>query len=221
MYSELVKSCDVVGFDIYPIYGWNQPAWLIRVADGVTQLRAIAGNKRAVYAWIETSKGGQFIDYPQQKDVLPMHTRGEVWMSIIRGATAIGYFTHVWKPSFSEFGPTEEMQRELARLNGQITRLAPTILAAPAKAKVTMELPDSAACHIKATAHGGAVYVFAQNIDMKLRPGKATIRVEGLKAGATVEVVDEDRKITAAAGGQFTDEFPALAEHIYRIAGLE
>ena len=121
------------------------------------------------------------------------------------------------------------MRAELKRLNGQLTRLAPAILAAGAKKKVTTQLAGNLPCQFKATEHEGSLYVFAQNTDLgegheKLRQGqqispragRATITVEGLKAGDKVEVVDEDRTIAAEAG-KFTDQFGPLAEHIYRI----
>jgi hypothetical protein len=141
-------------------------------------------------------------------------------MAIIRGATAIGYFTHAWRPTFTEFRPTEAMQRELKRLNGQITRLAPAILAAPAAGKVRMEMPGGIPCHVRATSSGRGVHVFAQNIDVKGRSGTATIHVPGLKAGAQVEVIDEGRTLTAGAG-RFTDTFAALQEHVYRVPAVE
>jgi hypothetical protein len=231
LYPEYAKSADVVGFDIYPIYGSGHPSHLDWVAKGVTQLRALSGG-RPVYAWIETSKGSQWMTYEKQPDVLPMHTRAEVWMALIRGATGVGYFTHVWKPAFKEFGPNEEMQAELKRLNAQITRLAPAILAAPAAGKIEMKLAADGAdlgCHCKATQGDGSVWIFAQNIDLgegaeklkqfdpiKPRSGKAAFAVEGLKAGTKIEVVDENRTITAEAG-KFADDFAVLAEHVYKI----
>jgi hypothetical protein len=108
------------------------------------------------------------------------------------------------------------MRAELKRLNGQITRLAPAILADPAPAKIEMTMADGLACHHKATQLDGAVYIFAQNMDIDRRAGTATFRVEGLQAGAAIEVVDEGRTL-AAQDGQFTDAFGPLAEHIYRI----
>ncbi len=229
VYPEFVRGCDVAGFDIYPIYGHGYPGLLDWVAKGVTQLRAIAGEGRALYAWIETHKGSRWMTYEKQPDVLPIHTRAEVWMAVIRGVTAIGYFTHAWRPRFTEFAPTPAMQAELKRLNNQIVRLAGAILAAPARENVEMALAGGLACHLKATRHDGALWIFSQNIDLgegadKLRQfdpiaprgGKATFKVEGLKAGTRIEVVDENRTIVATAGG-FSDEFAPLAEHIYRI----
>ncbi|MFC1574281.1 hypothetical protein ACFL30_03780, partial [Candidatus Latescibacterota bacterium] len=148
---------------------------------------------------------------------------------IIRGATAIGYFTHRWRPDFKEFAPTEAMKTELKRLNAQITQLAPAILASPAKVKVTMKLSGNLACHVKTTEHNGRLYIFAQNIDLgkdaeKLaqgqditpRGGKATLSISGLTEGTTIEIIGENRTVTAQAG-KFYDDFAPLAEHIYCI----
>ena len=229
IYPKYVKFCDVVGFDTYPIYGSGMPGNLCDVAKGVTELRALAGPKRPVYAWIETSKGSKWMTYEKQLDVLPIHTRAEVWMALIRGATSIGYFTHAWRPTFKEFAPTAEMQTELKRLNGQITQLAPMLLAAPSKKKIEISISGGLDCHLKATEHKGFLYIFAQNLDLgpnaeKLRQfqnisprsGVATITVPGLKAGMKAEVIGEDRSIVVRAG-KFADQFGPLAEHVYRI----
>ena len=174
IYSQFVQGADAVGFDIYPIYGSGYASHLNWVGNGVAELRTLGGEKRPVYAWIETSKGSQWMTYDKQPDVLPMHTRNEVWQAIINGATAIGYFTHVWKPAFKEFGPTPEMQAEMKRLDAQITKLAPAILADPATTRITMKLGDDLLCQFKATELGGATYVFALNRDVG--PGADTAR---------------------------------------------
>ncbi len=218
LYPAFVRSADVVGFDLYPIYGWNKPQWLPRVAEGTSELRELAGPDRPVYQWIETCKGSRWVRYDRQIDVLPRHTRAEVWMAVIRGATAIGYFTHAWKPSFTEFNCTEAMQRELARLNGQITRLAPAILADPATKRVRIEAGE-APLHHKATLHDGELWIFAQNMAREGTGAEATIHVSGFDGGM-VEAIDEDRSLPAA-NGRFTDTFAPLAEHIYRIRGVE
>ena len=228
IYPEYIKSADVVGFDIYPIYGSGYASHLDWPGRGVSKLRDLSGS-RPVYAWIETSKGSKWMPYEKQPDVLPIHTRNEVWQAIIRGATAIGYFTHAWFPEFKEFAATPEMQQELGRLNAQLTRLAPAILAPPAKNKIEMTLGEGLNCHFKATESKGYLYIFAENIDLGPgaemakqydpiypRNGKAIFTVSGLKAGTRIEVVDEQRTITAEKG-RFTDEFAPLAEHIYRM----
>jgi hypothetical protein len=79
-----------------------------------------------------------------------------------------------------------------------------------------MELADAGACHVKATTHEGATCLPAQSMELTGATRKATIAVEGLKAGAKIEVVDEGRLITAGDGA-FADDFAPLQEHVYRI----
>jgi hypothetical protein len=228
IYPAYVRTTDVVGFDIYPIYGSGYASRLDWVGGATERLVELAPGK-PVYAWIETSKGSKWMTYEKQPDVLPMHTRNEVWQAIIHGATAIGYFTHAWAPSFTEFAPTAEMQKELLRLNAQVSRLGPAILAAPTKARITMSMADGLNCRFKATDFNGDLYIFSLNMDLGEgaktakqfdpiypRGGKATFAVEGLKSGTKIEVVDENRFIKAE-NGKFTDDFAPLAEHIYRI----
>ncbi|MGA2863977.1 MAG: hypothetical protein ABSF95_05770 [Verrucomicrobiota bacterium] len=61
------------------------------------------------------------------------------------------------------------------------------------------------------------LYLFAVNYDERARESLATIRLEGLAAGTTVSVVDEERTLQAR-DGSFTDTFAPLAVHIYRLA---
>jgi len=228
LYPQYVRHADVVGFDIYPIYGSGYAAHLDWVGKGVSQLCDLVGPK-PVYAWIETSKGSRWMTYEKQPDVLPIHTRNEVWQAITHGATAIGYFTHAWRPVFKEFAPTQEMQKELKRLNTQISRLAPAILAAPAQKNISMKLANGLNGHFKATRYHGDLYIFSVNTDLgegaehakqfdpiDPRGGRAVFTIEGLKAGTKIEVVDEKRTIHAEEG-KFSDDFAPLAEHIYRI----
>ena len=227
IYPRYIQETDVIGFDIYPIYGSGYASHLDWVGKGVSQLRELAGD-RPVYAWIETGKGSKWMSYEKQPDVLPVHTRNEVWQAIINGATAIGYFTHAWFPEFKEFAPTAEMQVELKRLNSQLTRLAPAILAHCWKRKVEMKLDGGLNGQFKATETKDHVYIFALNMDLGPgadkakqfdpiypRAGRATFLVAGLKAGTEIEVVDEDRTIIADKG-KFMDDFAPLAEHIYK-----
>jgi len=189
---------------------------LIWVADGVKQLREYAGPKKPVFACIETCKGSRWVSYEQQQDVKPEDTRAEVWMAIIRGATGIIYFTHAWQPTFTEFRPDAEMQKELKRLNAQITRLTPAILADPAKEHVSITLSGGLAGDVTARDHDGSLYLFANNLDVQRNSGTATITIEGLKKGTKVAVIDEGREIVAEEG-KFTDEFGPIAVHLYRI----
>lgn len=211
LYPKWAEATDVLGTDIYPIYGFNKPEWLLDNIEAIKKMRELAGPKKPLYIWIETCNGGS-----QQgaAKVEPRHTRAEVWMSIIAGARGIGYFTHAWKPTFSEFACDDAMQAELRRLNTQVTRLTPAICGRPMQAAIAF---DGVAGHLLATESDGSTWIFAQNLDLSGKAGKARITVEGLKAGTKVEVIDENRSITAA-DGSFEDSFDALAEHVYRIA---
>jgi len=218
LYPAYIRAADVVGYDIYPIYGWNKPEWIHLVSEATGILADMAA-PRPVYAWIETSKGGQYTGSLQrQKDVTPTHIRAEVWMALCRGATAIGYFTHVWKPAYHQFGVPEQNRKALKEINDQITRLAPAILGAPTNRKTAMTIQGDGDAKLSAISRdcAGRLYVFAVNYDERLRATNATVNVHGLKAGTQVEVVDENRTI-ATADGHFTDRFDPLAVHIYRM----
>ncbi|MBN2473175.1 MAG: hypothetical protein JXB62_01105 [Pirellulales bacterium] len=214
LYPAYLRATDVVGYDIYPIYGWNKPEWLYLVHDATEQLVGMAKD-RPVYAWIETSKGGQWTGpLERQQDVTPAHIRAEVWMAVCRGATAIGYFTHVWKPSYHQFGVPEQNRAALREINGQITRLAPAILGELPGQPIRIASPDDVKLDALARRHEGKLYVFAVNYDERARPTAATIELPGLAAGTPIDVLDESRAIRSAAG-RWTDSFEPLAVHIY------
>lgn len=209
LYPELVKWADFPGFDQYPIYGWNKPDKLYWVAQGVKELRDYAGRAKPLYAWIETQAG------PFGAQAVPVtgrEIRNEVYQAIIQGATAIGYFTHRFKPTFAEFGVPEENQQVLREINAQLARLAPVILSGEGKLQPSIE---GLIGECTGRVYDGTGYIFALNLDMQRQAGRATIRVPGLTAGMTVEVVDENRSVTAMDGA-FADDFPPLAVHIYR-----
>ncbi|MBL7221304.1 MAG: hypothetical protein ISS69_14410 [Phycisphaerae bacterium] len=216
IYPRYIKSADVVGYDIYPIYGWNKPQWIHLVHEGTKRLVELAGDK-PVYAWIETSRGGQWTGpLAGQKEVTPTHIRAEVWMAICRGATAIGYFTHVWKPAYNQFGVPPKNRKALREINDQITRLAPDILAAAPKPPVTLQASDGVKVDVMARAGPGGMTIFAVNYDERLKQTKAVVKIDRLPAGTEVAVVDENRTVRSQAGS-FTDTFAPLAVHIYRI----
>jgi hypothetical protein len=216
LYPEYVKATDVIGYDIYPIYGWNKPEWIHLVYDA-TKLLTEMSEPRPVYAWIETSKGGQWTGpLERQKDVTPEHIRAEVWMAITGGATAIGYFTHIWKPEYQQFGVPEENRRALLDINDQITRLAPAILGKAPQRTVKLELDSDAKIASLVRQHQGKLYVFAVNYDERLVEANVRFTVENLGGQTDVEVVDEDRTIPSQAGS-FRDVFEPLAVHVYRL----
>jgi len=216
LYPAYIRAADVVGYDIYPIYGWNKPEWIHLVHEATGLLAAMAG-ERPIYAWIETSKGGQWTGaLERQKDVTPRHIRAEVWMAICRGASNIGYFTHVWKPSYSQFGVPPENRKALARINARIGELTPVLLGPGPERKVSIEAAGGVKVDCLARKAGGELYIFTVHFDEKDRGVRARILAEGLQAGTEITVLHEDRSLRSEMGF-FTDDFEPLAVHIYRL----
>jgi hypothetical protein len=109
----------------------------------------------------------------------------------------------------------EENRKALREIDEQITRLTPAILGETPKRAVSIE-SDGVKLDALAKESGGDLYVFAVNCDERLKEAKATLKVEGLAAGASVVVVDENRTIRSDAGS-FADAFAPLAVHIYKL----
>ncbi len=218
VYPDYVESSDVVGFDIYPIYGWNKPEWLYLVHDATKRLVQLAG-ARPVYAWIETSRGGQYTGaLENQALVKPEHIRAEVWMAICRGATAIGYFTHVWKPSYKQFGVPPENQKALREINEQITQLAPEILATPSKRNIIALSKNGVRVDVMARETSATLTLFAVNYDPAARETEVEFQMQSAPEGARdVEVVDENRRLPLDEARRFRDHFAALEVHVYRL----
>ena len=216
LYPAYVEATDVIGYDIYPIYGWNKPEWIHLVHEATDLLVKMAG-PRPVYAWIETCKGGQWTGpLERQKEVTPVHIRAEVWMAICRGATAIGYFTHVWKPSYHQFGVPPANREALRAINGQITRLAPILLSAPSKRAISIASPAGAKVDFIARETADALYLFAVHYDPVPKPVTVAFRIDGLAVGSSITVLDESRTLRSVAGA-FTDTFDPLAVHLYKL----
>ncbi|MBL4774899.1 MAG: hypothetical protein JKY87_02415 [Mariprofundus sp.] len=217
-YPDYIKSTDVIGYDIYPIFGWNKPEWLHFTHEATDMLVQISG-QRPVFVWIETSRGGKSSilgPLSRQHQVSPQHIRAEVWMAICRGATAIGYFTHRWTPTYQQFGVPENNRQALREINDQITRLAADILANRPKYSVEINNDNNVKLDVMAKERSGILSIFSVNYDEELRSATASIHVPWLKVGSKITVVDESRSIIAKQG-HFNDTFSALAVHIYKI----
>lgn len=128
-------------------------------------------------------------------------------MTLANGATAIGYFTHSWTPSYSQFRVSQPVQAEMARTDRQVTTLAPAILGPPLP--VSAVAVDGGRVDAFARTYGGARYVFAVNVSRQ--PVQARIAVAG---DGTWTVYEEGRSVQAT-GGAFRDTFAPLAVHVY------
>jgi hypothetical protein len=201
-YREYARTAEVLGFDLYPTYGWCRADWLPRVASEQRELVGYAGG-RPTYQWIEAaSTSSRFCDGP---GVTRDQMRAEVWMAIAGGAQAIGYFTHSWSPSYSQFRVADDVQAEMQRTDRQLRNLAPAILASP----VPLQLPQGSPIVATARRCGGATYVFAVNT------ATAATSVRFGLAGARRVTVWEEGRTLAGDGGAFQDDFAPLAVHLY------
>ena len=101
-------------------------------------------------------------------------------MCLCRGATAIGYFTHVWKPQFAEFGAPDANRRALREINAQITRLTPALLGRPLLESITLAADSGVKLDLMARQLGQDVFLFTVNYDPRLKSTDATIKLPRL-----------------------------------------
>jgi fibronectin type 3 domain-containing protein len=210
-YKQYAAATDVIGFDLYPVIGFCRPDWLFWVADAQRELTTIYAPGKPTYQWIEAASTSTTAC--TGRGVLPAELRAEVWMAIANGATGIGYFTHSWTPTYSQFRVSPEVQTEMTRTDRQVTSLAPALLGTPATVADAEQLGGRV--DALARRRNGALYVFAVNV------GSANERVRFSApelAGRTVQVFEEGRTITADASGSFEDDFGPLAVHVYVVA---
>jgi hypothetical protein len=211
-YAQYVKGCDIADFDVYPIsHGQRQvkghPEY---VGRGVERLVKWAPGK-IVWNTVEcTAIDGDGKATPKQ-------VKAEIWMSLVHGSRGIQYFVHQFKPREDDHALLDDpaMLAAVTAINQQIRELAPVLNSPTIEGALKVESSNKAvpvAAMVK--KHGGATCVFA--VPMKSGETEAAFTLEGLPAGAQVEVLGEDRKIEPAAG-KFQDCFGDWDVHLYRI----
>ncbi len=225
-YKQYAKATDFIGYDTYPIYGNNMPECLFWVADAATELDKLMEGKKPLYAWIEANGGSKWITPSKQRHPLPFEIRCEVWMAIVKGCKAIGYFTHSWvamdqigNPAstlkrgeskyYTQFGVPENNKQEIGKINKQITKLTGPLCSADVKDKVKT---DNKNIELLVKEYDNKLYIFAVN--MKRQEEKAVFAVSGLKEKTKINVDEENRDITAK-DGEFEDSFKEHEVHIY------
>lgn len=213
-YPEYLKGCDIASFDIYPVNATHPEVAgkLHLIAEGVTRLRRWTDDRKPVWTCIETTRFNNEGHKPT-----PAQVRSEAWQALIAGARGLIFFVHQFKPVFREAALLDdaEMTAAVTALNHQITALAP-VLNRPTLRDVATVRSASETVPIALTVrrHDAALHVFAASS----REGEtaATFTVRGLTGEQTVEVLGENRTLTAR-DGVFTDRFAAWAVHLYRI----
>lgn len=213
MYPEYAKGADIVSFDIYPV---NEDDTKIHgkleyVAKGVDLLRAAVGYQKPVWVWIETTDFNGTGNAPTVAQI-----ESEVWMALIHGARGIGYFAHVFAPSFIEAGLLADatIKNGVAGINAEIQSLA-NVLNSPSldgAVKATSS-NGSVPVDVMVKQNAGSLYVFA----VAMAPGSTTVTFQvPPQAGASAKVLHESRSVDVASGS-FSDDFADYAVHLYEL----
>jgi hypothetical protein len=208
IYKDYGAATDAIGFDLYPVYGFCDTSLIPWQANATHELASIYAPGRPVYSWIEAASTSGTVC--KGRGVFDWELRAEVWMTIANGATAIGYFTHSWTPSYTQFRVDPVVQAELTRTNRQLRNFAVPILAAPVPLDEKV-LTYGGRVDVIARRYAGATYIFAVNVNRRA----ASVRFEApWLANRMVTPFEENRTIQADATG-FTDAFDPLGVHIY------
>lgn len=212
-YRTYVQGSDITSFDVYPVADNLKPTndnlWY--VSKGLDRLAQWTGGSKIVWNCIECTRiGGSTKATPNQ-------VRAETWLALIHGSRGIIYFCHQFKPKFDEHALLDDpnMLRSVTATNKQIQEMAPVLnsptwlgsaIVAPSGGEPTID--------VMVKRYKSAAYVFAVNTHPT--PVKASITLGGLRDKATVEFMDEDKKLTAS-GDRFEAEFQPYEVHIFRV----
>lgn len=228
-YPVYAQGGDILSFDIYPMnvftvaeteQDWKkafhntvaQNIWY--VANGVDRLRTWSSQKKPVWVWIETTNFDGQAGFALTPDLV----NAEVWMALIHGARGIGYFCHVFSPSFIEAGLLADaaMTARVSAINTQIRSLAPVLNTQSVANGVTTASSNAAVpIDTMLKRYGGNTYLFA--VGMRPATTTATFTLRGISGKSNVEVIGENRSLEAT-DGVLSDVFSAHAVHLYRLA---
>jgi hypothetical protein len=206
MYAEYAQAADVLGFYIYPL-ARRRPIEL--VATGVENLLTWTGRDKPVIALIEASNI-EGVARPT-----PAQLRAEAWLALVRGAAGIAYYCHRFMPDFSETDCLDDADTHaaLARVNAEITSLAPALNSPMVGNGVTVEADVPVATRL--TRVSGVTYLFA--VSLAPEPTRARFALRGSLGSAAVQVIGEARTLELDRG-QLADDFAGYGVHLYRIA---
>jgi hypothetical protein len=232
-YYDYCAAADVVGFDIYPIYGWCRKDWLAYVGGAQDELRVkYSRGLRSTYQWIECVKCcSKWCSYPERSAYgpYPNEIRAEVWLAIVHGAKSIGYFTHTWRSSdcsasgdayYSQYQLTTEQEAEITRTNRQITALTPVIARGDLDAVQHRVVSGGGRVDVLAKVKGSDLYVIAVNVLHAAASNDQVVELEipGLASASTSATVYEEGRTLPIVGRKLTDSFSAAVPvHIYVI----
>ena len=212
-YVGYEAAADIVGFDMYPVTGWDAPQWLYVPGAATAKMVSDTQSKKPVFPVIEASKQDLSWTPPNTPGPTAQEMRFEAWDCIIHGATGLGYFTIAFNP-FRWTNYTADIEAEMTRTNSQINALKDVILSDPPAMSVTASEASGKKFNFMTRQSGSTYYVFVDNADMGRASESITIRF-GQSIGS-VSVYGENRQITPS-GSAFTDSFSPIDIHIYQV----
>lgn len=187
-------SADILGFDIYPIP--SRPVSL--VSKTMDAARAILRDEKPVWL-VAQAFGGQESWF---REPTPQEARCMAYLGIVHGAKGLFWFTY--KPSY------EPLWNELAKLNKEITELAPILLA---EGPVSVgRLIGTPSVHYWCREFADKIVIIAVN--ESLEACEASFTVMGYVS--KVEEMFEKRNLIIK-DGSFKDNFIPQGTHVYII----
>ena len=230
-YRQYAKGADILQFDIYPmntykdlsLASFKQP-FLNAVGQnpgiigaGVDNLRRFSDFKKPVIACLESTNYEGDSRYTTTPTT---YIRPEAWISIIHGARGLLYFCHLITPNFVETGLLNDaaMSAEIKKNNELILAHAPILNTQTVSNGVTMKTSNKGlTSYLKSMVkrYQGNTYIYSVIENGNSTTGTFTLR--GFTGTSTIEVVGENRTITAT-NGVFSDTFSNWDVHIYKVA---
>ena len=107
------------------------------------------------------------------------------------------------------------MKPAVTAINSRVSALAPVLNGPSVTGTVTVASDAaSAPIDIMVKNHAGSIYIFA--VAMRNTPAKGSFSIAGPGQTAAIEVLDENRSISAIEG-KFQDDFKGYGVHLYKI----
>jgi len=143
-----------------------------------------------------------------------VEVKAEVWMSIIHGSRGIIYFVHQFKPRFMEAAllADKEMLEAVTEINARVLSLAPVINCGTERKDIDVATVNGLPVALTALIYEDGLYIFTVN--MRGENTDASFSLPGIKAGSKIEVLDENRKITAEKN-LIRERFKPWEVHLY------
>ena len=200
-FRRSVQAFDILMPDAYPI----------RLVAPWTDACLQAGGGRVPVWLVPQAFGMEPSDVPT-----PEGLRCRAFLALTHGATGLIWFTYALPDLFegveghrdSWYLPETTLWDEFARLNQEITDLAPVLLSPPVGPRVTA---SDEAIHVLLKEYEGKYYFFAVNAS----PEPVACRFTGLEPDGNVEVLPEGPAITPDSEG-WTDQFEGYGTRVYR-----